>query len=195
MKHVLMLGLVATLFTLPALAALKEGDMAPDFKIPASYAGKAFDFSLTDSLKKGPVVVYFYESAYSGDCNIQAHAFSVNSKKFSAAGAKVIGVSLDSASRLHDFSMDPDYCARKLAVGSDPEGKVAHDYDLKVTAARVGATDTRGVAINHGLAERVTFVITPDGKIAATLSGLAPEANVEKTLEVVQKLAATKKKK
>ena len=51
MKKHLLLGLLATAFTLPALAALKEGDKAPDFKIPASFAGKATEFSLKDHLK------------------------------------------------------------------------------------------------------------------------------------------------
>jgi alkyl hydroperoxide reductase subunit AhpC len=39
--------------------------------------------------------VYFYPSAYTGGCNIQAHTFAVNIDKFTAAGATIIGVSLD----------------------------------------------------------------------------------------------------
>ncbi len=128
MKKHLVLGLLATVFTLPALAALKEGDAAPDFKIPASFAGKATEFSLKEKLKKGPVVVYFYPSAYTKGCNLQAHTFSVNSEKFAAAGASVIGVSLDSIGRLNEFSADPEFCAGKLAVGSDVGGTVAKSF-------------------------------------------------------------------
>ena len=62
--------------SLPALAALKAGDTAPDFSTQASLNGKAFTYSLRDALKKGPVVVYFYPSAYTGGCNAQAHAFA-----------------------------------------------------------------------------------------------------------------------
>ncbi|MDP3902435.1 MAG: redoxin domain-containing protein, partial [Methylococcaceae bacterium] len=94
MKKFLLGCLLTTAFTLPAAAALKEGDAAPDFQTQASLAGKAFNYSLKDALKTGPVVVYFYPSAYTGGCNIQAHTFAVNTEKFAAAGATIIGVSL-----------------------------------------------------------------------------------------------------
>jgi len=185
---VLLSGLVA----LPAVAALKEGDTAPDFKTQASLAGKDFTFSLKNALKKGPVVVYFYPSAYTGGCNIQAHTFAVNSDKFAAAGATIIGVSLDSIKRLNDFSADPQYCAGKFPTASDASGAIAHSYDLKVADAHPGIKDTRGVEIDHGFTERTTFIITPDGKIAATIGGMAPAENVEKALAEVQQLAAAK---
>lgn len=193
MKKHLLIGLLATAFTLPAFAALKEGDTAPDFKIPASFAGKATEFSLKEKLKKGPVVVYFYPSAYTKGCNLQAHTFSVNSEKFAAAGATVIGVSQDSIGRLNEFSADPEYCAGKLAVASDADGKVAKNFQLETRPAAEGKTDTRGVTIDHGFTERTTFIVTPDGKIAATVGGLTPVENVAKSLEAVEKLAASKK--
>ena len=87
MKRVLLSVVLSSVIALPAMAALKEGDKAPDFKTQASLAGKSFTFSLKSALKKGPVVVYFYPSAYTGGCNIQAHTFAVNSEKFTAAGA------------------------------------------------------------------------------------------------------------
>ncbi len=90
-----------------ALAALGVGGAAPDFTAKASLAGKAFDFKLKDALKKGPVVVYFYPSAYTGGCNLQAHTFAINMDKFTAAKATVVGVSLDSIDRLNKFSADP----------------------------------------------------------------------------------------
>lgn len=193
MKRLLLGCLLSSAFIHPAMAALHEGDLAPDFKAQASIAGKSFNFSLKDTLNKGPVVVYFYPSAYTGGCNIQAHEFAANSDKFAAAGATVIGVSLDSITRLNDFSSDPAYCAGKVAVASDVDGKITKAYDLTVRDAVAGKKDTRGVEIDHGFAERTTFVVTPDGKIAATLSALAPAANVLKALEVVQQLSDEKK--
>jgi len=190
MKRLLLGVLLATMTALPALAALKEGDAAPNFKTQASLAGKDFTFSLQDALKKGPVVVYFYPSAYTGGCNIQAHTFAINSDKFAAAGATIIGVSLDSITRLNDFSADPQYCAGKFPTASDPDGAIAKSYELKVAAAHEGAKDTRGVEIGHGFAERTTFIITPNGKVAATIGGLAPADNVEQALAAVQKLSA-----
>jgi len=194
MKRLLLGVLLSAVTALPAMAALKEGDPAPDFKTQASLAGKSFTFSLQDALKKGPVVVYFYPSAYTGGCNIQAHTFAVNSDKFAAAGATIIGVSLDNISRLNDFSADPQYCAGKFPTASDADGTISKSYDLKVAAAHDGAKDSRGVEIGHGFAERTTFIVTPDGKIAATIGGLAPADNVDKALEAVQQLKGGAKK-
>jgi peroxiredoxin len=171
-----------------ALAALGVGGTAPDFSARASLAGKPFDFKLKEALKKGPVVVYFYPSAYTGGCNLQAHTFAVNHEKFAAAKATVIGVSLDSIDRLNKFSADPEYCGGKVPVASDPDGKIAKSYDLAVREGKAGMKDTQGNEIDHGFAERTTFIVTPDGKIAATVGGLNPAENVNKSLEAVQKL-------
>lgn len=192
MKRVL-ISCLLSLAALPAMAALKEGDAAPDFSTKASLAGKELKYSLKDALKKGPVVVYFYPSAYTAGCNAQAHAFAVNMDKFTAAGATVVGVSLDNIARLNEFSADPEYCAGKLIVASDEDSKIAKSYDLKIMDARAGAKDSRGVEINHAFAERTTFVVTPDGKVAATVGGMAPTANVDKALEAIQQLSAKKK--
>jgi peroxiredoxin len=181
-------GLLMALFlALPAIAALNAGDTAPDFEARASLAGTAFDYSLSDALGMGPVVIYFYPSAYTQGCNIQAHEFAVNMQKFKAAGATVIGVSLDSIERLNDFSADPEYCAGELAVASDESGAIAKSYGIAVSDARAGAKDSRGVEIGHGFAERVTFIVTPDGRIAETIGGVTPYENVQKSLEAVQK--------
>jgi peroxiredoxin len=172
----------------PVMAALEAGTAAPAFTAQASLAGKEFTFALADALKKGPVVVYFYPSAFTGGCNIQAHTFAENMDKFHAAGATVIGVSLDKIATLNEFSSDPQYCAGKLPVASDADGKIAHSYDLKVMDARPGLKNTRGADIDHGFAERTTFIVTPDGKIAATVGGVSPMENVQKTLQIVQQL-------
>jgi peroxiredoxin len=172
----------------PALAALKEGDKAPDFTAPASLAGKEFNFALKNALKKGSVVVYFYPAAFTGGCNLQAHAFSESSDKFAAAGASIIGVSLDKIATLNQFSADPQYCAGKIPVASDADGKIAKSYDLQVREAKAGAKNTRGDEIGHGFAERTTFVVTPNGTVAATISNLSPAENVAKALEAVQQV-------
>jgi thioredoxin-dependent peroxiredoxin len=182
------------LLAFSAVAALPTGAVAPAFDAPAALDGKRFSFSLHEALKHGPVVVYFYPSAYTGGCNLQAHTFAENHAQFAAAGASVIGVSLDSIERLAQFSADPEYCAGKIPVASDVEGGIARAYDLNVREAAAGKKDTRGIEIDHGLAERTTYIVTPDGRIAATLSGLAPIDNVAKSLEVVETLARVRAK-
>lgn len=185
--------LLSALFATPSLAALNEGDKAPDFSAQASLAGKAFNYTFKDALKKGPVVVYFYPSAFTGGCNLQAHTFAENIDKFAAAGATVIGVSLDSIGRLNAFSTDPEYCAGKVAVASDPDGKIARSFDLAVADTPAGRKDSKGNDIDHGRVDRVTYVIKPDGKVAATIGGVAPVANVEKALETVTRLASARR--
>lgn len=188
MKNVLLGVLGAAVIALPAIAALEAGDTAPQFEARASLDGKEFDYSLGDALKSGPVVVYFYPSAYTRGCNIQAHEFATNMDKFTAAGASVIGVSLDSIERLNDFSADPEYCAGKLAVASDASGEIAASFNIEVRGAREGAKDTRDVDIDHGFAERTTFIVMSDGEIAKTIGGISPMENVQKSLEAVQNM-------
>jgi peroxiredoxin Q/BCP len=188
---VLVLALTAT----SSFAALKQGQEAPMFRSEASLQGKAFSFSLSDALKSGPVVLYFYPAAYTGGCNLQAHTFAEEHDKFAAAGATVVGVSLDNIERLDAFSADPQYCAGKLAVVSDENGKIARSYDLKITDSYQGKDiakmkDTRGIEIGHGVVERTTFVISASGKIVATIGGLEGDVNAEKALDVVEQMAA-----
>ena len=188
--------LIASVMTMPAFAALKQGEKAPSFTAKASLAGKEMQFSLADALKKGPVVVYFYPSAFTGGCNIEAHTFAENKDKFDAAGATIIGVSQDSIERLNAFSADPQYCAGKIEVASDSDGAIAKSYDLKASEAKAGIKDTRGVEIGHAFTERTTFVVKPDGTIASVLSTsddkISPAQHVEKALAVVQQLASQK---
>jgi peroxiredoxin Q/BCP len=189
MKKHLVLGLLAAFSATPAFAALKVGDTAPDFTARASLGGKEFDFSLNDALKKGPAVVYFYPSAYTGGCDLEAHTFAENADKFKAAGANIIGVSADNMERLNTFAADPNFCAGKFPIASDESLKIATSYNLSTTPPREGAKDVRGVEIGHGFIERVTYVIGKDHKIIAVMSskadGLSPDQHVDKSLAIV----------
>jgi peroxiredoxin len=196
MKRVLISLTLLGLMSIPVVAALKTGETAPDFSAKASLAGKEFDFSLKAALKKGPVVVYFYPSAFTGGCNIEAHTFAENKEKFDAVGASIIGVSQDGIARLNAFSADPEYCAGKIAVASDQGGAIARAYGLAKTAPRAGMKDTRGIEIDHDFTERTTFVITATSKVAAVFSTaddkISPAEHVNKSLAAVQQLTGGK---
>ncbi|HVC20583.1 MAG TPA: peroxiredoxin [Vicinamibacterales bacterium] len=193
MKRLSLGILLAAMVAAPLSAALKTGQKAPEFSANASLAGHEFQFSLASALKKGPVVVYFFPSAFTRGCDLEAHTFAVNKAKFDAAGATIIGVSQDSIERLNAFSADPNYCASKIAVASDPHGAIARSYDLKVMAGRPGMKDVRGVVIGHAFTERTTFVVMPNDKVVATFSTSAdhinPAQHVERALAIVQRLA------
>lgn len=185
-------GTLAALLALPVLAALQPGAPAPDFTATASQGGKDFTFSLKQALAKGPVVVYFYPAAYTGGCDLEAHTFATEKDKFTRAGATIIGVSADSLARLNQFSSDPKYCAGKFAVASDPGGKIATRYDLKMMPPQNGVTDVQGKPVTHGFFPRTTFVIDREGKIVATLSSkedhLTPDGHVKRSLAIVERL-------
>lgn len=169
---------------------LSKGDAAPVFTAQASLAGSQFDFSLKNALTKGSVVVYFYPSAYTGGCDAEAHAFAELKDKFTAAGATIIGVSADDIQRLNAFSSDPNYCAGKFPVASDPGGKIAATYGLGFTPPKLGIKDVRGQDLTHGFIPRTTFVIDKAGKIVAVFSSeadhISPTEHVEKALAIVK---------
>ena len=184
-KHILIAVLAAAFSASPALAALKVGDTAPDFTAQGSLGGKDV------ALKKGPVVVYFYPSAYTGGCDLQARTFAEEADKFTAAGASIVGVSGDTLDRLQKYSADPKFCAGKFTVTSDADTKVAKTYDLNVRQPGPGAKDNQGNPLTHAIIERHTYVVGKDGKILASMNstadGISPVEHVEKSLAVVSK--------
>jgi len=192
-------GVLAALgMAVPCRAALAAGSKAPDFTAKASRAGKAFTFSLKAALKEGPVVLYFYPSAFTGGCDLEAHTFAAEKSGFEKAGATVVGVSADDINRLDAFSADPNYCAGQFPVASDADGKIAASYGLAMSPPKAGAADVRGVKIAHGFIPRTTFVIASDGQVVSVLSSnadhLTPDAHVKKSLAIVQKLKAGQSK-
>lgn len=180
----------------PGSAVLGQGDTAPDFTATASLAGKDFTFSLQKALAKGPVVVYFFPAAYTKGCDLEAHTFATHADEFAKAGATIIGVSADGIARLNEFSSDPDYCAGKFPVASDPGGKIAATWGLAMTPPQQGVLDVQGRQVTHGFLPRTTFVLDHGGKIVARLSSkddhLSPDQHVTRSLELVRDLQAPK---
>lgn len=179
--------MLLTCIALPVAAQINTGEEAFKFKTQASLGGKSYEYSLGKSLKKGPVVVYFYPTAFGGGCSIQARAFAVNHEKFAKAGASIVGVSLDDIGRLNEFSADPEFCASKFPVASDTSGEIARAYGLTVNESTIGRKDIRGVTVNHGSIERTTFIVGQDGKVVATIGGLKPAENVAQALKEIER--------
>ena len=165
------------LVSLAAQAALDVGETAPDFAAPAALAGKVFEFSLADSLRKGPVVLYFFPAAFSEGCSAEAHYFAEAIGQFEALGASVIGVSGDDIDTLSRFSVQA--CQSRFPVASDERHTVIKAYDA--------ALQTRPEYAN-----RISYVIAPDGRIVDHYISLNPSKHVEKTLAAVRGWAAKK---
>ena len=170
MKRLFAFALLGVLTCMPAIAALKTGAKAPDFATRATLGGKEFDFSLTDALKKGPVVLYFYPAAFTPGCTVEAHNFAEAMPKFQALGATVIGVSQDKIATLNKFSVQE--CRSAFPVAADTSGKVSRSYD----AVLIGFA---------GYSDRTSYVIAPDGNIIYAYRALDPDHHAEYTMKAV----------
>lgn len=159
----------------PALAVLPVGQAAPDFTTDAALAGQPFKFSLSAALKKGPVVLYFYPKAFTSGCTVEAHLFAQAADRFKALGASVVGVSNDDIDTLKKFSIAE--CRNQFAVAADQDQKIIKAYDAKLWFA-------------PGMADRVSYVITPDAKVLYVFSEMNPEHHVENTLKALEAWAA-----
>ena len=70
MKRLFTGAVFCVLLSTAGWAALKEGDQAPDFTLQAAVGGKSFPFTLSEALKKGPVVLYFYPKSFTKVCTV-----------------------------------------------------------------------------------------------------------------------------
>jgi len=181
MKSIITCALIGSLslIALPTFAALKPGDLAPDFTAQASLGGTVFNFSLAEALKRGPVVLYFYPAAFTKGCTIEAHDFADATDSYRALGATVIGVSHDNIDTLNRFSVSE--CRSKFAVAADGDQSIMKSYDAVL-------------AVKPEYADRVSYVIAPDGHIVYAYESLNPEKHVANTLDALRKWAATQQK-
>lgn len=156
--------------SLPARAALDIGDKAPDFSVQAALNGKVFKYSLTEALAKGPVVLYFFPAAFSEACSIEAHQFAEAMPSFEALGASVIGVSGDEIEPITRFSVQA--CQGKFPVAADAKMEVIKAFDAAMTT-------------RPDFANRVSYVIAPNGTVVASYLSLNPNKHVERMLAAV----------
>ncbi|MEL0028737.1 MAG: redoxin domain-containing protein [Perlucidibaca sp.] len=71
---------------LPARAALWPGSQAPDFTLAMAVNGRSSSFTLSQALKRGPVVLYFYPKAMTPGCTVQACGIKDSKSKYSRKG-------------------------------------------------------------------------------------------------------------
>jgi peroxiredoxin len=155
----------------PASAALKPGDTAPQFATEGALGGKEFQFDLASALKKGPVVLYFYPKSFTQGCTAEAHLFAEATDKFATLGATVVGISEDNIETQKKFSTME--CRDKFGVLADKDTTIAKQYDARL-------------AVKPDLADRISYVIAPDGKILYEYASMDPQDHVANTMKAVQ---------
>lgn len=167
-----MAGAVGSLSLLPASsqAALAVGAVAPAFVADAALGGQDFRFNLAEALQKGPVVLYFYPKAFTSGCTVEAHQFAEANPQFKALGATVIGMSNDDIATLRRFSVEA--CRSQFAVAADPGGRIMKQYDA-------------GLGWLPNTADRISYVISPQGKVLYVHASMDPDLHVRNTLQAV----------
>ena|SRR5690349_20710714 len=125
---------------------LKAGDVAPDVEL-RDQSGTIV--RLSDLLKTGPVVLFFYPAAMSAGCTAESCHFRDLGTEFAQLGAQRLGISADSVDKQKEFA---DRHSFDYPLLSDEDGAVAEAYGVK---RRVGPIPVR----------RATFVIGADGVI------------------------------
>jgi peroxiredoxin Q/BCP len=126
---------------------------------------------MAEALKRGPVVLYFYPKAFTKGCTAEAHDFAEASDRFAALGATLIGMSNDDIETLKEFSVRE--CRNKFAVAADAGARVMKQYDAAMT-------------LLPNTASRISYVISPAGKVLYTYESPFPDHHVEYTLKAVQ---------
>jgi peroxiredoxin len=164
-------GALAATCCLPASAALKPGDAAPSFSTEGALGGKEFHFDLANALKKGPVVLYFYPKSFTAGCTAEAHLFAESTDKFASLGATVVGISEDNIETQKKFSTME--CRDKFGVLADKDTSIAKQYDARLS-------------VKPDLADRISYVIAPDGKILYEYASMDPQDHVTKTMKAVE---------
>lgn len=158
-----------------ASAALAAGEQAPTFSAQAWLAGEPFAFDLSTALQEGPVVVYFFPAANTPGCNIEASLFSQAIDSFAELGTRVIGVTAGNTEQLREFSADTKTCAGKFPVAGDEGARIAASYGAVMDA-------------RPEMSSRTSFLVAPDGRIAAVHSDMNPNGHVKAMREAAQAL-------
>lgn len=103
---------------------LAIGEVAPDFTLKTQDRA---DWTLSEQVKKGDVVLCFYPLAFTGVCSIEMKCVNDEMAKWAAKGAQVVGVSCDSFAANKAWA---DQLGIKQTLLSDMHRTVCKAYGL-----------------------------------------------------------------
>jgi thioredoxin-dependent peroxiredoxin len=146
---------------------IEQGQEAPDFELP-DQDGHAVKLS---GFRGQPVIVYFYPKASTPGCTTQACGVRDRRADYARADAVVLGISPDSVAKVKKFH---DKEGLNFALLADEGHHVADAYGVWVEKSMYGKTYFGN--------ERTTFVVGPDGKVAAVLRKVKPAEHDELVL-------------
>ena len=150
---------------------LTEGQPAPDF---SAETDKGETVSLKDFAGKH-VVLYFYPKDDTPGCTVEACNFRDNMARLEAAGAVVLGISLDSVSSHQKFR---DKFELPFTLLADTDRKVADAYGVYGQKTFMGR-EYMGI-------DRATFLIGPDGMLEKVWPQVKPDGHADEVLAALR---------
>ena len=167
------LGLILTaLFSLP-LMALEVGQPAPEFTLQAT-DGKTY--SLSDFKGKQAVVIAWYPKAFTKGCTIECKSLAENGDKIRAYDVAYFMASTD------ELEVNKKFAESEKAdfpLLSDPDGKVAKAYGVKMPALNI--------------AKRVTIYIDKEGRILKIDNDIQPATSAEDMARTLGELGVARR--
>ncbi|CAG4925314.1 MULTISPECIES: peroxiredoxin [Acidithrix] len=144
---------------------MNVGDLVADFEL---YDQNEQLFRLSEKLKGGPIVLFFYPAAMTKGCTAESCHFRDLKEEFERAGAQRVGISADKVAKQKEFSNLHDFDYPLL---SDVDQVVAEQFGVK---RRFGPIPVK----------RHTFVIGQDQRVLEIFaSEFAMNAHADKALE------------
>jgi peroxiredoxin Q/BCP len=150
--------------------ALAVGEPAPDF-VAADQYGKTVSLK---SMRGSPVVLYFYPKDDTPGCTKEACSFRDSMDILKNRGVTVLGVSVDSEESHKKFVSKHRL---NFSLLSDHERRIVRAY---------------GVESSFNTANRVTYVIGPDGLIAHVFEDINTTTHALDVLKKLEELKLTK---
>jgi len=141
---------------------VQEGDKAPDFTVPLATEDDVDEFTLSDEVGDGPIVLAFIPGAFTSICTNEMCEFRDSLGEFEELDASVYGVSVDGPFSQQAFIGDNDL---NFPMLSDFDKEVIEAYDIVLESL---------VGIYGPVAERAVFVVDNDGNVAYRWVGEDP---------------------
>ncbi|ELZ27090.1 bacterioferritin comigrating protein [Halogeometricum pallidum JCM 14848] len=154
---------------------VSEGDDAPEFTNKVAN-GDVEEFSLSEAVGDGPVLLAFFPGAFTPPCSNEMSALEEHAEEFEDAGASVYGLSADSPFSLNAFREEYDL---SFPLVSDMGRETIRSYDLETDIGDLGL---------YGVANRAVYVVDDDGAVSYAWEADSPEnePDYEELLDAVQ---------
>ena len=149
------------------------GQPIADFTLPAT-SGKTLQLS---QFKGQHVVIYFYPKDSTPGCTQEGQDFRDLYREFQALGTEILGVSRDSLKSHENFKCKQEFPFELL---SDAEESLCRQFDV-IKMKNMYGKQVQGI-------ERSTFLIDPEGKLAAEWRKVSVKGHAAEVLEKVHSL-------